>query len=222
MGEPHHHGSHAAVDDELIHAVVDDHDPALLLLQNLADGHADFLDTLLALGRSVGAIGIQTHFLGGVPQQSHSQDGDDDQDNAQADVEGTIVTAQVVGDEVAHHRGAHHGEQGGAQGDDAQDTATIPDEPSGSQLESGHLQAHAGAADHKQAHSIQPVNAVDVGVIESSLAQVDAGGVAGQAVGHGDAQAAQSGQTDAGDQSCLLYTSSEGGHRYVPAGHSLR
>ena len=98
----------------------------------------------------VSTIGIQANIFGMIAQQQSGQNGHNHQQNGNADVERTIVAAQIVGNVIGHDRGADNGEQGGTQGNDAQNTAAIADEPVGSQLEAGHLQAHTGAANHKQ------------------------------------------------------------------------
>ncbi len=185
MGEPCNHGSHAAVDDELIDTEVDDHDPALLHGKNLTNREVDGV-VYFALRSCFGSIGMQTHVLGIVAEQNAGQNGDDDQDNAQTVIERTIVAAQLIGDEGSHHGSSDDGEQGAAQGYNAQHTSAIADEPGCSQLEAGHLQAHAGAADNKQRHSVQSI------VADAAVAL--------QTVCSSNARASQCGQGDAGNQ----------------------
>ena len=114
----------------------------------------------------------------------------------------TVVAAQILGDEGAHDGGAHHGEQRGAQGDDAHDLAPVLDEPVGGHHEAGELEAHGGAAHHKDGHRIQRIVAVHTALARNHSVDGHTAD-SGNAVGGRNAQAAQRGQDDAGDQGFL-------------------
>ncbi len=78
----------------------------------------------------------------------------DDQNDAQAIVEGTIVTAQVL-EMKAVMTEVPMTENRGCPGDDAQNAAAITDEPGkAASWKPGHLEAHAGAADDEQADGL--------------------------------------------------------------------